>query len=397
MDSGLRRNDGEGSALFADRVAETVAWLEREMLTTEGAFAASLDADSEGREGKFYTWTRDEVLEVLGEGEGTFFADIYDITPGGNWERVSIPNRLAHVDRLSQADERRLAAARERLLERRATRVRPATDDKVLADWNGLMIAALAFAGAIFGRAEWIAVAARAFAFVTGTMGHDGRLAHSWRAGKSVFPGLATDYAAVIKAALALHAATLDAAYLDQATALAATMRTHHWDAEAPGYFLSADDAEALIVRPKALTDEATAGATGLMAANLVRLWHLSGDNAYRRDVDDVFYANASTVAANLFATTSLLNALDLRLGAVDVVIVAPASTAADALVSVVRDHWTANTILSVHADSVDLPATHPAAGKVAVDGRAAAYVCRDQTCSLPVTEPDRLGPLLTA
>ena len=159
------------------------------MLTAEGAFAASLDADSEGHEGKFYIWTRDEVIDVLGEGEGAFFADVYDITPAGNWEGVSIPNRLAHADRLGEDDERRLAArARRSCWSAARPRVRPATDDKVLADWNGLMIAALAFAGATFGRADWIALAARAFAFVTGAMARDGRLAHSWRAGKSVLP-----------------------------------------------------------------------------------------------------------------------------------------------------------------------------------------------------------------
>ncbi len=386
-----------GEPLFAERIAETVTWLEREMMTAEGVFAASLDADSEGHEGRFYVWTRDEVIDVLGEGEGTFFADVYDITPAGNWEGVSIPNLIAHADRLGEDDERRLAAARARLLERRATRVRPGTDDKVLADWNGLTIAALAFAGATFRRGDWIKLAADAFAFLTTTMAYGDRLAHSWRQGKSVRPGLATDYAAVIKAALALHAATLDAGYLERAVALAATMRAHHWDPDAPGYFLSADDAEALIVRPRSLADEATPGATGLMVANLVRLWHLTGNDDYRRDVDDILAASADAVAANLFATTGLMNALDLRLAATDVVIVTPASAPADDLVAVVRARWTMNTVLSVHTGAVALPPGHPAAGKVAIDARPTAYVCRGETCSLPVTDAAALADLIEA
>jgi len=365
------------------------------MRTPGGAFAASLDADSEGHEGKFYVWTRDAVIDALGAEEGAFFADVYDVSNGGNWEGVSIPNRLDRRQRLSDDDEHRLADARRRLLQRRAERVRPATDDKVLADWNGLAIAALAFAGATFGRDDWIGLAAKAFDFVAGEMPPDGRLAHSWRAGKSVFPGLATDYAAMTKAALALHAATLDTAYLERAEALAATLRAHHWDAETPGYYLSADDAEALIVRPRSTTDEATPSATGLMAQNLVRLWRLTGNDDYRRDADDVVAAASAAVAGNLFATTSLLNALDLRLGATDVVIVKPVGDGPDELLSAVRRHATPNTVLSVHDNAVGFPAGHPAAGKAAMDARATAYVCRGETCSLPVTDGDELAKLL--
>ncbi len=209
-----------GEAVFQERVAETIDWLEREMLLSGGAFAASLDADSEGHEGRFYVWTRAEVIDVLGAEEGAFFADAYDIVDGGNWEGVSIPNRLGR-GAIPDADATRLCGSRAKLLARRATRIRPATDDKVLADWNGLMIAALALAGASFGRADWIALAERAFNFVAGTMGEGGRLAHSWREGKAV-SGLASDYAAMIKAALALHGATFDDAWLTRAEVFAA-------------------------------------------------------------------------------------------------------------------------------------------------------------------------------
>ncbi|MEX2319223.1 MAG: thioredoxin domain-containing protein, partial [Bauldia sp.] len=277
-----------GEPLFRDRVAQTIDWLVREMRLPGGAFAASLDADSEGHEGKFYVWTRDDVIELLGAEEGAFFSAIYDIAEGGNFEGKSIPNRLRHPERLSDGDERRLAAAAAKLLARRAGRIRPATDDKVLADWNGLTIAALAFAGASFGRLDWIALGEAAFAFVTATMMRGVRLAHAWRDGKSVYPGLATDYAAMAKAALSLHAATLDTKYIERAEAFSATARTHHWDDAAPGYFLSADDAEALIVRPKSTTDEATPSATSVMTANLVRLWRLTGRDEYRRDVDAI-------------------------------------------------------------------------------------------------------------
>ncbi len=282
-----------GDPLFRDRVVETVAWLDREMTTESGAFAASIDADSEGHEGKFYVWSEADILRLLGPEEGAFFISHYGVYPQGNWEGVNILNRLGAMDRLADAEETRLATARLTLLAEREHRTRPATDDKLLADWNGLAIAALALAGTTFARPDWIAMATRAFAFITGPMARDGRLAHSWRDGKSVFPGLATDYANIINAALALHAATLDTAYVREAERLADLVRRHHWDDDTAGYFLPADDAEALIVRPRSETDEATPAANSVMARNLIRLWHLTGKDSYRADADAIIAASA--------------------------------------------------------------------------------------------------------
>ncbi len=384
-----------GDPLFRYRIEDTIAWLVREMRLPGGAFAASLDADSEGHEGKFYVWTPAEIAAVLGVEDGTFFASAYDITPEGNFEGRSIPNRLRSMEPLSEADEARLARDRVRLLTHRNTRIRPATDDKILTDWNGLTIAALAFAGQALHRREWINLAATAFRFIAESMTDGDRLAHAHRAGRSVFPGLATDYAAMTKAALALHAATLDPAYLDKAVSLADTLRRHHWDPETPGYFLSADDAEALIIRPRSTTDEATPSANSVMAANLIRLWHLTGNTAYRRDADDLLEAASPAIAANLFATTGLLNALDLRLNAVDLVLVRPAGTDPSPMTGAALRHWSANIIISVHDDAVTLPPDHPASGKTAINGKLTAYVCRGETCSLPVTDPDALAALL--
>jgi uncharacterized protein YyaL (SSP411 family) len=293
-------------------------------------------------------------------------------------------------------------ALEAKLLAARFRRERPATDDKILADWNGLMIAALAFAGASFGRPDWIAMAERAFGFVTGTMQRDGRLAHSWRAGKAVYPGLASDYGAMAKAALALHQATLAPRWLAAAEGFVATARAHHWDAGVPGYFLSADDAEALIVRPRAATDEATPSGTSLLAQALARLWRLTGNDTWRADADAVLGAAGAQVATNLFSSTGLLNALDLRLNAIDVVVVVPMGTDSDAavgeggtLLAAVRRHTTPNVVLSVHSGTADLPADHPASGKTAIEGRPTAYVCRGATCSLPVTDEGQVARLI--
>ncbi len=385
-----------GDLLFRDRVSETVAWLEREMLTPSGAYAASLDADSEGHEGKFYLWSYAEATDVLGDKDGPFFTALYDISPSGNFEAgQSIPNRLNRQTRSTEPEERRFASLRAKMLARRASRIRPATDDKVLADWNGLMIAALALAGTTFGQPKWIAMAERAFAFITGPMARSGRLAHAWRDGKSVFPGLASDYAAVTKAALALHAATLDPKYLAEAERLVALARAHHWNAAEPGYYLSADDAEALIIRPRATNDDATPSATGLLAQDLVRLWRLTGNDDYRRDADAILEAGATATAENLFASTSLLNAMDLRLGATDIIVVTPKGRDASALLAAVRKQWSPNLVLSMHTGAASLPPGHPASGKTPAGDKPTVYVCRGETCSLPVTDAEAVADLL--
>jgi uncharacterized protein YyaL (SSP411 family) len=383
-----------GDPLFRRRIEETVTWLEREMLLPEGAFAASLDADSEGHEGRFYVWTSAEIRDVLGPEEGTFFAEAYDAGDGGNWEGVAILNRIGSRP-LTAAEEARLSVSREKLLAHRGRRVRPMTDDKILADWNGLMIAALAFAGASLAEPGWIALAARAFRFVCDKMSRDGRLAHAYRTGKSVFPGLATDYAAVIKAALALHAATGDATYVEDASRLATLVRRHHFDKAAPGYFLSADDAEALIIRPRSEADEATPSANSLMTQNLVRLWHLTGAEKYGEDADDLLEASASSVGNNLFAAAGMLNALDLRLNAADLVLIRPPAGSLDAMLAAARAHAHPNLVLSLHEAVVNLPADHPAAGKTAIGGQVTAYLCRGETCSLPITDPRALATAL--
>ncbi len=215
-----------GHLLFRERAAETVEWLRREMITPQGGFASSLDADSEGEEGKFYVWSLAEIKAVLGERDAGFFTTPYGLSEGGNFEGRNILNRLNHLPR-NKDNEARLKMMREKLLAARARRVRPGLDDKVLADWNGLMIAALAHAGALLGEKSWIELAAGAFGMVAKSMTRDDRLGHSWRAGRLLFPGLSSDYAAMIRAAVALHQATGAQVYLDQAVKWTAALERH--------------------------------------------------------------------------------------------------------------------------------------------------------------------------
>ena len=381
--------------LFRTRARETVAWLEREMTTGEGAFCASLDADSEGEEGKFYVWSPAEIEAVLGKDDAAFFAAHYDVTPAGNFEGHNILNRLKHLPR-SMEDENRLAPMRAKLLAARAKRVRPGLDDKVLADWNGLMIAGLVNAGVSLDEPAWVQRAARAFLFVDAKMAHGDRLGHSWRDGRLLFPGLASDHAAMIRSALALHEATGEHAYLERALAWQGTLDRHYANPDSGGYFLTADDAEGLVVRPNATTDDATPNPNALAAQNLVRLATLTGQHAWREQADRLFEGVLAAAGENVFAHLALLNALDLRLRAAEIV-VAGEGARANELLAAARKLPFLDRIVLRAPSAASLPASHPAQAKIAATSDAAAFVCVGETCSLPVTTPAALAETTAA
>jgi uncharacterized protein YyaL (SSP411 family) len=382
-----------GTPLFKTRAQETVGWLKREMTTKEGGFAASLDADSEGEEGKFYVWSKNEIIELLGPDAGEFFARHYDLTDDGNFEGHNILNRLEDGER-SDADEAWLSQLRAILLEARAGRGRPGLDDKVLADWNGLMIAALVNAGVIFDEPSWIPMARRAFDFIAKTMTKDDRLGHSYRAGKVLFPGLASDFTAMTRAALALHEATGDYALLEQALTWQRTLDAHYADPETGGYYWSADDATDLLLRPHSTSDDATPNPNAVAAQNLVRLAVLAGDDKWRDMADRLIDGILSSAERNLFGHVALLNALDLRLRGAEIVVTGVES---DALFAAALNLAFISRIVLRARTAAALPVTHPARSKIAAAPAGAAFVCVGERCSLPVTSPDAIAQAVAA
>jgi len=388
-----------GNALFRTRAEETVAWLAREMTTRDGAFCASLDADSEGEEGKFYVWSEREIADVLGDEDAAFFATHYDVTSHGNFEGHNILNRLKPAPRSSE-DEAKLAALRAKLLAARAKRERPGLDDKVLADWNGLMIAALANAAGALEAPHLIATAVRAFMFVDSHMTRGDRLGHSWREGKLLFPGLASDHAAMIRAALALYEATGEPDYLERALAWQGALDRHYANAENGGYFLSAADAADLVLRPSATLDDATPNANALAAENLVRLAVLTGQHAWREQADRLFEGILTRAGDNLFGHLALLNALDLRLRAAEIIVTGQ-DAQAQALLAAARKLPFVDRIVLRAADALQAPgrdAMHDAIrAKVEASAESAAFVCLGETCSLPVTQPPAIAETIAA
>ena len=382
-----------GRTLFLQRAEQTFDWLLREMSTPEGAFCASLDADSEGKEGKFYVWSRAEIDAVLGPLDGKYFSECYDVSPGGNFEGRNILNRLIHLDAPSRdrdgdlAAETRLAPLRKRLLDAREQRVRPGLDNKVLADWNGLMIAALANAGAMLDKPAWLAKARTAFAFIAHQMTRGDRLGHSWRDGKLLYPGLASDHAAMTKAALALYEATGASDYLERACQWQGAL-DRHYARDSGGYYLTADDAEGLILRPDSTIDEATPNPNGVAAQNLVRLATLTGDDNWRRKADVLFAGLLPGAAQSMYLHASLANALDLHLRAIAVVAVGPQ---ADQFASVAFELPFLERVVVRAQRPQDLPPGHIGRTISLTDGQTVALVCAGQTCSLPIIDPQQI------
>ena len=384
-----------GDELLAVRIEETIEWVRRDLGLDGGGFAGTLDADSEGVEGKFYVWSADEIDALLGD-EADGFKEIYDVSPHGNWEGANILNRSKNLTLGSAADEDRLKACRAKLLPVRDKRIWPGLDDKVLADWNGMMIAALAYAGVTFDRQDWLEAARETFDFVRTNMGDGDRLVHSWRAGNTKGNDVLDDYAQMIRAGLVLYQLTGEATYLDQAKAWLGRLDTQFWDSQDGAYFLTPEDAGGLITRTRNAFDNATPAGNGTMMENLATLYHLTGETVYRDKADrivDVFTRQPPNQYVNM---TSILNGFERLAAAVQVALIgAPDDPEMVPMRSSALGAGHPDLILSQVAPGDELPTAHPAHGKTQVDGRVTAYVCVGTVCGLPVSTPGGLTSAL--
>ncbi len=385
---------GTAEPLYARRVAETVEWLLRDMMAEDGAFAATVDADSEGVEGKFYTWTPDQVDAALAPESARWFKMAYDVRASGNWEGTTILHRNHQPQPMGVEDV--LADARAVLWRVREERVHPIRDDKVLADWNGMMIAALALAGQVFAMPRWIDAARVAFEAVRTRMAlPGGRLAHAMRMGRLRQVGLLDDLANMARAALMLHQATGDDTLVDYARLWVEAADRHHWDSRHGGYFQVADNADDVIARLKPVHDNAVPSANGVMAQVLARLALVTGEDRYRQRAEAVLEAFASEISSHFANMTALLAAYEMLAAPLQVVVAGPPDRAdTEALIQAAMAAPVPDLVL-LHTDQDTLPAHHPAHGKRMVDGTAAAYVCRGFTCGSPVTDAGLLRQAL--
>jgi uncharacterized protein YyaL (SSP411 family) len=357
------------------------------------AFAASLDADQAGEEGLFYVWSEEEIDAALGDAARRF-KDAYDVTPGGNWEGRTVLRRVGPLG--SPEDETELAASRAKLFAVREGRPKPGRDDKVLADWNGLTIAALVRASAAFHEPEWLAIARSTFAFVMRSLrSADGRLLHAWRDGRPGARGLIDDYASMARAALALFEATGEPSDLEAAKRLASEALDLFGDGAGGVYLTAKDAADVPGARPRHAQDGATPSGVGLLAEVFARLWHLTDETRWREAAAGLFRA-FSGAPGGLGSSPLLLMSADLLERGGSIVIDGarddPQARALAGLALKAPDP----SLTVMRLDRALWPNGLPRADLPQASGPV-AMLCQGQTCSLPVGTTEELAALLRA
>lgn len=377
------------SPLYAARVDETVDWVLREMVTKEGAFAAALDADSEGEEGKFYVWTEAEIDEVLGPNDAPMFKAVYGITKDGNWkDGLNVIHRLNAMPFLRPDQEGVLSRARRMLLMARAKRVRPQQDDKVLVDWNGMMIAAMAQAGAVFKKPEWHFAGVRAFWAIAEKLGEGDVLYHAFRDQRSRNETTAEGYAQMTRAALILYEFSSDQRYLDKAIAWMERVESQFRDPKG-GYFFTRAGADDIPVRVRTSVDGSTPNYNAVLIECLARLSILTGQDKYRERFNPGISAFGAELERNPFGSPAMFNALEFVVSTAQIVVIGDErQPATQNLVRAVLDRSVPMRILTILKPGQKLPTGHPAQGKGQDGGKPTAYVCSRQNCSPPLTDP---------
>jgi uncharacterized protein YyaL (SSP411 family) len=400
-----------GEESFREVVEETVGWVLREMTSPEGPFYSTLDADSEGQEGKFYVWTQQEIGQVLGTDDAALFASVYGVEPEGNWEhgrnilhRVKTLEQYARLHGLDREELRsRLARMRAKLFEARTRRVRPGLDDKALTAWNGLMIGAVAFGASVLDRPDWAAAATRAADFILTRMRTpQGRLLRTWSRGSEPrLNAYLEDYAYLIDGLVTLYQATFEPRWVRAATELAAVMIDQFADDAGGGFFFTAADHEALIARTKDGHDNATPSGNAMAATALLRLAALTGREELRDRAAGTLQAYPGLMAEHPTAMGQMLIALDFYLAPVEEVAIVGdhAGEPTRRVLRAARSGFRPHRVLALKPAAGDTKMSDEAvpllAGKEAL-GPVTVYVCRNYACQAPLVGAEAAEKALT-
>jgi uncharacterized protein len=402
---------------YRKTASEVLDYVLRDMSGPEGGFYSAEDADSEGEEGKFYIWSHKEIYALLGPSDSDLFIKVFNITVDGNFiDQVTNERPGANILHLNKALEQtaadlnmsgqdlhnRMSAALRKLFSVRSKRIHPHKDDKILTDWNGLMISALSRAAWSFHRPDYAEAAGKAAAFVLDRMRTpEGRLFHRYRNGEASLPAYVDDYAFFISGLIDLYEAVFDLKYLESALELNRDFITHFWDAKQGGFYFTADDSEEILVRGKEIYDAAIPSGNSIAMLNLLRLGRLTGDPDLEGKAVRVGSAFADTVREYSAGYTQLLGAVDFAIGPACEIVIAGDSEADDtkAMLLALRSRFMPNAIVLFRPSEQKTPdidrISDFAKTYGSPDGKARAYVCKDRNCQLPVTSISEMLELL--
>lgn len=381
-------------------VEETVDYVLREMTAPGGGFYSAQDADSEGEEGKFFVWTAEEIERVLGKEEADLLGRCYGVTPAGNFEGKTILNLRQTAAEIAlqtgaevEAVGERLAAARQKLFIEREKRVKPERDDKVLTEWNGLMIHALADVGVVLGRADALEAAIASANFILAKMSQEnGLLFRSYKDGQARFNAYLEDYAAFARGLVALYESTFELRWLAEAVRLTQIMQSQFVDEAGGGFFQTGIAHEQLVVRRKDFIDNAIPSGNSMAAELLLRLAKLTGNNAYASEAVRIFRIMAAAMAQQPTGFGRMLTALDDLVGpSQEIAVVGSlADPRTQLLLQEIRRHYLPHSVLALKEPDSENPLPL-LEGRTLVEGQPAAYVCENYACRLPVTSIEAL------
>ena len=381
-----------GDQLFRIRIEDTIAWLLREMRLPHATFASSLDADSEGEEGLFYTWTAASISAVLGDDSSLFFK-YFTLTKPDGWEGDPIIHQTSSQTKQSVEDRAVVSGLTSRLLDAREQRIRPGRDDKALTDWNGLLIVALAEVGRSLDRNDWIVAAATAFDAILASATPEGRLPHTTLGEKRLYPALSSDYAAMINAAISLFEATRDARYLNHGAHFLKMLESCHTDADKTGHYLTASDSADVPMRIRGDIDEAIPSATSQVIEAVVRLANITGDVELQQRAWTIAEHASGRIQSQQYGQAGIVNACVLALEPSKLIIVDDPEV--PSLVSVANrnpDPRRVDIFLALGEDTAGakLP------GDILPDTKkAGAYLCTGLICLPVISDPAKLEEAL--
>ena len=402
--------------LYKTTVKEILEYVSRDMLSKKGGFYSAEDADSEGEEGKFYLWAVDEVRELLKE-DAALILDIFNCEADGNWidpmHGGKVGTNILHLQKTleeyclnnglnTETLEIKIALAQKQLLEAREKRIHPYKDDKVLADWNALMISAFAKAAQVFDETKYIEIAESAVKFILNDMTlPNGRLLHRYRNGKVDISGNLDDYAFFIAALLDVYETTFSVEYLSQALEFNTDLINYFWDDKNGAFFFTATDSEKLLVRQKEIYDGAIPSGNSIALMNLVRLHRFTGKSEFEDKASQMIRTFSQSIKTSPSAYTQFLSGLDFYLGpSKEILLVGNEDEKTRCYLKVLRENFIPNKVIlfknKENAESLSNVAGFTKSYR-ALDGEASVYICENFSCKLPINSERELKEILKA